>query len=162
MRADWPRGAERVVLPLIDEQVGAAAIRIHAHGQRDAAFSLRSVRVVADDPGDRVRVLRLGTAEAREGGWVRRAELEGPLETRRFASLHAGPGALAASGAIELIVRSADPAVGELRVALDELAPTSALVLDLGSLGGAPIEALEVRGTGDAPQQADARLGLLD
>ena len=162
LRADWPQGAERVVLPLIDEQVGAAAIRIHAHGQRDAAFSLRSVRVVADDPGDRVRVLRLGTAEAREGGWVMRAELEGPLETRRLASLHAGPGAFAASGATELIVRSAAPEAGELRVPLDDLAPTSALVLDLGSLGGRPIESLEVRGTGDAPQHADARLGLLD
>ena len=109
-----------------------------------------------------MRVLRLAAAEAREGGWVRRAELEGPLETRRLASLHAGPGAFAASGATELVVRSADPEAGELRVPLDDLAPTSALVLDLGSLGGRPIEALEVRGIGDAPRHADARLGLLD
>lgn len=166
VRADWPKGAERVVLPIVTGSAGAPRVEVYAHGQGDAALRIVHVRVVKEGPArdgaaPRTRVLRFAAAPAPEGEWRVRAAIDEPLDTRRFATLLGGPGAMRLGAGAELVLRAGDR---ERVVRFGDLDADTPIAAALGAVAGSPVTAVEWRGTGalpDAPPNG-RRMGLVD
>lgn len=166
MRADWPRGADRVVLPLVTGAAGAPAVEVLAHGQGDAALRIVGVRVVTEGPSPdevapRARVLRFDEAPAADGAWRLRAAIDEPLDTRRLAALLCGPDGLRLGADAELVLRAGDR---ERVVRFGDLDASTPVMAALGSAAGDRVTAIEWRGTGALPAAPPngRRMGLVD
>lgn len=164
MRALWPEGADRVVLPLIDARAAAHSIRVLAHGTAGSAIRVDSLELVVEPGGDRTREIELGAPTTAGDGWTLRTDLADALPTRRFAALVADADFELPSGLTEIALQFADAERPSLHIPVQACDPSAALAIHLGAFAGLPLMSIELRGIGEpSPLEPSKRvLRLLD